>query len=140
MFSWCKLHHTGSAGYLWVVRTPMTLYGDKKFYSSAFCLYCMAWSVKSMVFNSVYTLYCFKHIFMSVEWYLRRVIESLMKIWIIWCIWGILEIVLLLCSAFGVHFEGKHIFSLCEQSDPLFYALCFITHLIRDPYSISKTL
>ena len=126
--------------YLWVVRTPMTLYGDKKFYSSAFCLYCMAWSVKSMVFNSVYTLYYFKHIFMSVEWYLRGAGESLTAIWTLWYIWSILEIVLLLCSAFGVHFEGKHIFLLCEQSDPLFYALCFITHLIQDQYSISKTL
>ena len=98
-------------------------------------LYCMAWSLKSMLLNSVYTLYCFKHIFMSVEWYLRGAGESLTAIWTLWYIWSILEIVLLLCSAFGVHFEGKHIFSLCEQSDPLFYALCFITHLIQDQYS-----
>ena len=103
-------------------------------------LYISRTSVKSMVFNSVYTLYYFKHIFMSVEWYLRGAGESLTAIWTLWYIWSILEIVLLLCSAFGVHFEGKHIFSLCEQSDHLFYALCFITHLIQDQYSISKTL
>ena len=41
---------------------PITLCGNKKFYLSAFCLYCTVRSVKSMVFNSVYTLLFQTHI------------------------------------------------------------------------------
>ena len=103
--------------YLWIVRTAMTLYGDKMFYSSAFCLYCMAWSVKSTVFNSVYTLYCFKYIFMSVEWYLQGASESLV----------------------GVILKENAFFTMWAIRPLFLNALCFITHLIRDQYSMSKT-